>query len=123
MLPVAISRTRRRVHVQLWALFKRVFMTYWYWHVRQLNVLWPTINIDGTRIVVFPTVYKPLENEHACVEYVQKGDRVLDLGCGTGVNAVFAAAVASEVLAVDISPAALANAKENCRLQGVQNVR
>jgi methylase of polypeptide subunit release factors len=98
-------------------------MTYWYWHVRQLNILWPTINIDGTRIVVFPTVYKPLENEHACVEYVEKGDRVLDLGCGTGVSAVFAAAIASDVLAVDISPAALENARENCRLQGVQNVR
>jgi SAM-dependent methyltransferase len=98
-------------------------MTYWYWHVRQLNVLWPSITVDGKNLVIFPSVYKPLENEHASVEYCNKGDRVLDLGCGCGVNTVFAAPVASEILAVDISPSAIDNAKENCRRLGVQNVK
>jgi release factor glutamine methyltransferase len=105
-----------------WSLFKRVFMTYWYWHVRQLNVLWPTITLAEKTLVVFPTVYKPLENEQSCVDYCRKDDRVLDLGCGTGVNAVFAAGVAREVVAVDISPAAISNARENCRLFGRENV-
>ena len=105
-----------------WVLFKRGFMTYWYWHVRQLNVLWPSIKLDGKNLVIFPTVYKPLENEQSCVEYCRKGDRVLDLGCGSGVCAVFAAGVAREVVAVDISPAALDNTKENCRHFGRQNV-
>jgi release factor glutamine methyltransferase len=105
-----------------WALFKRGFMTYWYWHVRQLNVLWPSIRLEGKTLTVFPTVYKPLENEQTCVEYIRKGDRVLDLGCGSGVCAVFAAGVAREVVAVDISPAAIDNTKENCRQFGRQNV-
>jgi release factor glutamine methyltransferase len=105
-----------------WALFKRGFMTYWYWHVRQLNVLWPSITLDGKTLVIYPGVYKPLENEQSCVEYCRDGDRVLDLGCGSGVCAVFAAGVAREVLAVDISPDAVSNTQENCRHLGRKNV-
>jgi release factor glutamine methyltransferase len=105
-----------------WTLFKRGFMTFWYWYVRQLNVRWPTITLDGKTLAVFPTVYKPLENEQSCVDYCRKDDRVLDMGCGSGVNAVFAAGVVREVMAVDISPAAINNTKENCRLFGRDNV-
>jgi SAM-dependent methyltransferase len=105
-----------------WALFKRGFMTFWYWYVRQLNSLWPSITLDGKTLVIFPDVYKPLENEQSCVEYCSDGDRVLDLGCGSGVSAVFAAGVAREVVAVDVSPAAIENTKENCRRFGRQNV-
>jgi release factor glutamine methyltransferase len=105
-----------------WTLFMRGFMTYWYWHVRQLNVLWPSISLGGKTLVVYPGVYKPLENEHCCVEYCREGDRVLDLGCGSGVGAAFAAGVAREVVAVDISPAAVSNTQENCRRFGRENV-
>ena len=41
-------------------------------------------------------------------------DRVLDLGCGSGVLAVFAASKAREVVAVDISPSAVEDTVENC---------
>ena len=105
-----------------WTLFIRGFMTYWYWHVRQLNVLWPSITLGGETLVIYPGVYKPLENEQSCVEYCRNGDRVLDLGCGSGVGAVFASGVAREVLAVDISPAAVSNTQENCRHLGRNNV-
>lgn len=105
-----------------WVLFKRGFMTFWYWYVRQLNSLWPSITLDGKTLVIFPGVYKPLENEQSCVEYCRRGDRVLDLGCGSGVSSVFAAGVAREVLAVDVSPSAIENTKENCRRFGRQNV-
>jgi methylase of polypeptide subunit release factors len=97
-------------------------MTFWYWYVRQLNSLWPSITVEGKTLVIFPSVYKPLENEHACVDYCRPGDRVLDLGCGSGVCTVFASGVAGEVLAVDVSPAAIENTKENCRRFGRQNV-
>jgi release factor glutamine methyltransferase len=105
-----------------WVLFKRVFMTYWYWHVRQLNKLWPSIRLAERTLVIFPSVYKPLENEQSCVEYCREGDRVLDLGCGSGVCAAFAAGVAREIVAVDISPAAVSNTQENCRRFGRENV-
>jgi 2-polyprenyl-3-methyl-5-hydroxy-6-metoxy-1,4-benzoquinol methylase len=45
--------------------------------------------------------------------------RVLELGCGDGVNAVFMASRGCQVTAVDISPTALAMAREKQRKAGV----
>lgn len=105
-----------------WTLYKRGLMSFWYWYVRKLNALWPTITVDGRRLTVRPGVYKPLENEQACVAYCNPGDRVLDLGCGSGISAIFCADKAREVVAVDISPAAVETTKDNCRAHGIDNV-
>lgn len=105
-----------------YTLYKRGLMTFWYWYVRKLNMLMPTITLEDKTIAVFPGVYKPIENEQSCVQHCNAGDRVLDLGCGTGVSAIFAASVAREVVAVDISPVAVANARENCSRFDVKNV-
>ncbi len=107
----------------LLSLGKHGFMTFWYSHVKMLNSLWPSITVDGKRLVIAPNVYKPLENEHACSEYCREGDRVLDIGCGSGVGAVFCAPKAREVVAVDISAAAVRNTEENCRIHGLKNVK
>src|SRR5580692_5975228 len=101
---------------------KQAFMTYWYFHVKSLNSTWPSITIQGKPLAISPGVYKPLENEHACAEYCREGDRVLDLGCGSGVCSVFCAPKAREVVAVDISLAAVRNTEENCRVHGLKNV-
>lgn len=101
---------------------KRAFMHFWYGYVGRLNVLAPSITVGGKRLVIRPEVYKPLENEHGCARYCREGDKVLDLGCGSGVGAIFCAPKASEVLAVDISPAAVENTQENCRRFGLTNV-
>lgn len=45
--------------------------------------------------------------------------RVLELGCGDGVNAIFMASRGCHVTAVDISPTALAMAREKQRAAGV----
>ena len=108
--------------MKIWLFAKRAFMTFWYPYVRMLNSIWPSITIQGKRLVVFPDVYKPLENEHACAEYCREGDKVLDLGCGSGVAAVFCAPKVRELLAVDISPSAVRNTEENCRLNKLSNV-
>jgi release factor glutamine methyltransferase len=108
--------------MQAWSLFKRVVMSVWYVYVKALNRLWPSITLEGKRLTIFPGVYKPLENEPACAEYCQDGDRVLDLGCGSGVCGIFCAPKAREILAVDISAAAVSNAKENCRRLGISNI-
>jgi len=102
---------------------KHAIMAFWYRYVRMLNSIWPSITVQGKRLVIFPSVYKPLENEHGCSEYCREGDRVLDLGCGSGVGTVFCAPKAREVVAVDISLPAVRNTEENCRIQGLKNVR
>jgi SAM-dependent methyltransferase len=104
------------------AMAKHAFMSFWYSYVGLLNSIWPSITLDGKRLVIFPNVYKPLENEHACGEYCRVGDRVLDLGCGSGVGSVFCAPKAREVVAVDISMPAVKNTEENCRIHGLNNV-
>jgi release factor glutamine methyltransferase len=108
--------------MQAWSLFKRLVMSVWYVHVRTLNRLWPSITLEGKRLTIFPGVYKPLENEPACAEYCREGDRVLDLGCGSGVCGIFCAPKAREVVAVDISAAAVRNTQENWRRLGLSNV-
>lgn len=45
--------------------------------------------------------------------------RVLELGCGTGVNAVYLASQGFEVTAIDLSPTALQIARERARQAGV----
>ena len=102
---------------------KHAFMSFWYFHARTLNSLLPSVTLQGKRLVIFPGVYKPLENEQACSAYCREGDRVLDLGCGSGVGAVFCAPKAREVVAVDISLPAVLNTEENCRLHGLKNVK
>jgi release factor glutamine methyltransferase len=50
------------------------------------------------------------------------GKRVLDIGTGTGVLAIFAAiGGAREVVAVDIDPASVRNARENCESLGISD--
>jgi SAM-dependent methyltransferase len=48
--------------------------------------------------------------------------RVLDLGCGGGMQALLAARHAERVVGVDLNPRALAFARFNARLNGVRNV-
>jgi release factor glutamine methyltransferase len=108
--------------MKLPSALKHGFMAFWYSHARMLNSLMPSVTLEGKRLVVFPGVYKPLENEQASSAYCREGDRVLDLGCGSGVGSVFCAPKAREVVAVDISLPAVRNTEENCRLHGLKNV-
>jgi len=108
--------------MQPWSFMKRSIMRFWYLHAGVLNTLWPSITVGGKRLTTYPGVYKPLENELACAEYCRSGDRVLDLGCGNGVCSVFCAPNAREVIAVDISAAAVENTEENCKRLGITNV-
>ncbi len=53
---------------------------------------------------------------------LRPGDRVLDLGCGTGAVAVAAAATAAEVVAIDRRPEAIAHARHMADGAGAANV-
>ena len=50
---------------------------------------------------------------------IQAGQKVLDVGCGTGVVAVTAARLGATVSGLDLTPALLERAKENAELAGV----
>ncbi len=51
---------------------------------------------------------------------VQAGQRVLDVGCGTGVVAVTAARRGATATGLDLTPALLARARENAQISGVE---
>lgn len=55
----------------------------------------------------------------AVLAEVRAGDRVLDMGTGSGVNAILAASTATEVVAVDINPRAVDAARQNAARNGV----
>ena len=50
---------------------------------------------------------------------IRRGDRVLDVACGTGVVAVTAARLGARVTGLDLTPGLLAAARDNARLAGV----
>ena len=56
-------------------------------------------------------------------KYLEKGDKVLDLGCGSGILSIIALMLgASEALGVDIDPLAEKVVYENAKTNGVENI-
>jgi len=51
---------------------------------------------------------------------MRAGQRVLDVGCGTGVVAITAARLGARVTGLDLTPALLERARENARIAGVE---
>jgi len=73
------------------------------------------------RFLVPEDVYVPSDDSFLLVDnlQVQRGDRVLDMGCGSGILGVFAGERASFVLSVDVSPKAIECARNNFILNEV----
>ena len=91
------------------------------WHddaCKQLHTA-PERQIDylGLDLVVPAGVFGPTPTSpllgRAVLDEVRPTDRVLDMGTGTGVNALLAASRATEVIGVDINPDAVAAAASN----------
>jgi tetratricopeptide (TPR) repeat protein/methylase of polypeptide subunit release factors len=81
----------------------------------------------GKSFVVHPQVFSPrYYGETAFFARhlpVEQNDEFLEIGCGTGVISIFAALNgASRVVATDISPRAVENARENVRRHGLEDV-
>ncbi|MEV0233384.1 methyltransferase [Nonomuraea sp. NPDC050786] len=99
------------------------------WHERAYEAARAEAAGDQTfaylgRTVVVPPQVQPITGMshllgEAVLAEVRAGDRVLDMGTGSGVNAVLAASTAEQVLAVDINPVAVEAARANAERNGV----
>lgn len=82
-----------------------------------------TVDYLGLRLTIPPTVLPITPVSHlmgeAVLAEVTPTDRVLDMGTGSGVNAILAARTATEVLAVDINPDAVEAARDNAETNRV----
>jgi ubiquinone/menaquinone biosynthesis C-methylase UbiE len=56
----------------------------------------------------------------AVLSYVEPGDRILDVGCGTGTLAIKAAQKRAQVIGIDQSPAMLKLARQKAQANGVE---
>lgn len=77
----------------------------------------------GLSLVVPPQVMPITPMSHhlgeAVLAEVYEGERVLDIGTGSGVNAILAATKGAKVLAVDINPRAVDAARANAERNGL----
>ncbi len=73
-------------------------------------------------IKVFESVYEPREDSYLLLRSVKcsSGERVLDMGCGSGIIAVSAALQGAKVIAVDINKEAVKNTLFNARMNNVK---
>lgn len=76
------------------------------------------------KILTHKEVYDPAEDSYLLAENLgaSKDDIVLDIGTGTGIQALTAAQRAKKVLAVDINPYALETAKKNAEINKIKNI-
>lgn len=84
-----------------------------------------SIKYLGRKFIIPKEVHVPSDRSkilgRAVLKEVKKTDRVLDMGTGSGVNAILAASKSSKVIAVDINPFAVKCAKYNARLNEVSS--
>src|SRR5262245_55563256 len=85
-----------------------------------------TFEYLGRTLVVPPDVHPITGVSHllgqAVLDEVRDGDQVLDMGTGSGVNAILAASKAAYVLAVDVNPEAVSAARRNAERNGVADI-
>ncbi|HSH60009.1 MAG TPA: 50S ribosomal protein L11 methyltransferase [Acidimicrobiales bacterium] len=77
----------------------------------------------GLRLHVPEHVFPPTPTSdllgRAVMANVRPGQRVLDMGCGAGANAILAAQITDDVVAVDVNPYAVAATAANAERNGV----
>jgi release factor glutamine methyltransferase len=83
-----------------------------------------SMNLLGRRMEIPQGVFSPPPYEHnllakAVLREVKESDRVLDMGTGSGVQAIFAASKSTDVTAVDVNPSAVECARANVELNNL----
>lgn len=84
-----------------------------------------TVNINGYKIKFCESVYAPESDTYLFIDkinFVNKKDRLLDMGTGTGIHAIYFSKFFRKVYAVDINPYAIYCAMNNAKLNEIQNI-
>lgn len=84
------------------------------------------VRIAGKNLLILPGMFAPFWGDSILLanmvkKETRKGDTVLDLGTGTGIQGVFAANKASLVILSDINPKAIKCAKLNIKSLRLEN--
>ncbi len=79
------------------------------------------LKLNNMEIHVWDGVYPPSDDTFLIMDHVDLTgrERVLDVGTGTGILAIFAALKGCHVVAVDVSKKAIANARLNAKINNV----
>jgi release factor glutamine methyltransferase len=82
-------------------------------------------HILGRKLIIYPGVFDPIFQDSQFLAeklkiLIPKGSRVLDMGTGSGIQAIFSASMASEVVAVDVNPLSIECAKNNASLNNLE---
>jgi len=80
------------------------------------------VNLNEIKLVSHPEVYEPAEDSFLLAEnlLVEKGNKVLDMGTGSGILAICAAKMGGKVIGADINPYAVETAKKNADINSVK---
>lgn len=94
----------------------------WYYTAEDVKRGHPSrVLAHSKEFLIGPAVKAPTVNSIFLLEHaeVHAGEEVLDMGTGSGIHAVFAAEKAGRVVATDIYPPAVENARFNADYHGV----
>lgn len=85
------------------------------------------INVSGIGVEFKPGVFAPFWGDSSLlaevlIKVIKKNEKVLDIGTGTGIQAIAAGKNAKNVLAVDINKNAVMCAKENVEKSGLKKI-
>jgi release factor glutamine methyltransferase len=110
---MAVAEARKRV-----AWHDKVYRE----HLRRSGPL--VLDYQGRKISMDRNVFAPVPYEfnllaQAARKELQAADSVLDMGTGSGVQAILAASKAKRVLAVDVNPEAVTCATKNVAMNGM----
>lgn len=73
-------------------------------------------------LLVLPTVYQPREDSFLLIKAlnIKKGEKILEIGTGSGIIAIHCAKARADVTATDVNPSAVTCAKLNSVLNRVK---
>jgi release factor glutamine methyltransferase len=97
------------------------------WFIRKIQKYGPhNVRISGNNYKISEDVFNP--KYYYTSKFMAKhidiapGNKVLDIGTGSGIQAITAAKKAQKVVAVDINPAAVRFARENVRANRLEDI-